>query len=132
MNQLESFVEILKQFTQGQRLVVLLILLVFTSGTFLLSKYMQRAQCRETVEENVKMQRDFAEVAKMLREERRANLSVVEREPSSFTAESAYEPDTVVAPQYVRPPRSSAPSPVTVEKTNVAKALEIAEKYENK
>lgn len=69
MNFLSSFVEILKQFSPSQRLFVLLLLLIFTFGTYSFSKYMQRNSCLDVIQENMQMQKDFATISKMLREE---------------------------------------------------------------
>lgn len=67
---MKYFVEILKQFTMKQRLIVLVLLLSFTTGGVLLSQYFKTDDCRPIIQENFKMQEDFAKISQMLREER--------------------------------------------------------------
>lgn len=67
---MKYFVEILKQFTMKQRLIVLVLLLSFTTGGVLLSQYFKTDDCRPIIEENFQMQQDFVKISKMLREER--------------------------------------------------------------
>ncbi len=64
---MKYFVNILKQFTQAQRLIVLILLLSFTTGSYLISQYMKTDDCRPLIEENLKMQNDFAKISAMLR-----------------------------------------------------------------
>ena len=67
---MKYFVDILKQFTQTQRLIVLVLLLSFTTGGVLLSQYFKTDDCRALIDENIKMQNDFAKISSMLRAER--------------------------------------------------------------
>lgn len=67
---MKDIVGILKQFTRAQRLLVLILLLSFTTGTYLLSQYLKTDDCRPVIEENLKMQQDFVKIAEMLRKER--------------------------------------------------------------
>lgn len=67
---MKYFVNILKQFTQKQRLVVLIILLFFTTGSILISQYLKTDDCRPIIEENLKMQNDFVKILEILRAER--------------------------------------------------------------
>ena len=67
---MKYFVNILKQFTQAQRLIVLILLLSFTTGSYLISQYLKTDDCRSLIDENIKMQEDFAKISSMLREER--------------------------------------------------------------
>lgn len=67
---MKYFVDILKQFTQTQRLVVLILLLSFTTGSYLMSQYLKTDDCRALIDENLKMQQDFVKIAEMLRVER--------------------------------------------------------------
>jgi flagellar biosynthesis/type III secretory pathway M-ring protein FliF/YscJ len=64
---MKHFVEILKQFTREQRLLVLTMLLFFTSGSFLLFNYMKVDDCRPLIEENLRMHQDFAKISAILR-----------------------------------------------------------------
>jgi flagellar biosynthesis/type III secretory pathway M-ring protein FliF/YscJ len=67
---MKYFVDILKQFTQTQRLIVLVLLLSFTTGSVLISQYLKTDDCRTLIDENLKMQEDFAKISSMLRAER--------------------------------------------------------------
>jgi len=67
---MKYFVDILKQFTQTQRLVVLILLLSFTTGGVLISQYLKTDDCRILIDENIKMHQDFAKISAMLREAR--------------------------------------------------------------
>ena len=67
---MKYFVNILKQFTQAQRLIVLILLLSFTTGSYLISQYLKTDDCRPLIEENLKMQNDFAKISAMLRAQR--------------------------------------------------------------
>ena len=64
---MKYFVDILKQFTQTQRLVVLILLLSFTTGSYLMSQYLKTDDCRVLIDENLKMHEDFAKISSMLR-----------------------------------------------------------------
>ena len=67
---MKYFVNILKQFTQAQRLIVLILLLSFSTGGILISQYLKTDDCKPLIEENLKMQNDFAKISAMLRAER--------------------------------------------------------------
>ena len=67
---MKYFVNILKQFTQAQRLIVLVLLLSFSTGGILVSQYLKTDDCKPLIEENLKMQNDFARISAMLRAER--------------------------------------------------------------
>jgi hypothetical protein len=64
--------DILKQFTKQQRLLVIIIILVFSSVTFLLSIYLKssNSDCQGVVELNKKYLNDFIVISNMIREER--------------------------------------------------------------
>ena len=74
---MKYFVNILKQFTQAQRLIVLILLLSFTTGSYLISQYLKTDDCKPIVDENIKMHEDFAKISAMLRAERMINERVV-------------------------------------------------------
>lgn len=74
---MKEFVNILKQFTQSQRLIVLVLLLTFTFGSYSLSVYLKTDDCRSLMEENIKMHEDFVTISKMLREERMRDKIIV-------------------------------------------------------
>lgn len=67
---MKYFSGILKQFTPAQRLVVLVLLLIFTSLSLVLSQYFKTDDCRPLIEENIKMHSDFAKISEMLRKQR--------------------------------------------------------------
>lgn len=69
---MKSIVDILKQFNQSQRVLVLVLLLV----TILLTQYFKTDECSSLIDENLKMQEDFVTISQMLREERLGNLKV--------------------------------------------------------
>jgi hypothetical protein len=69
---MKNISEILQQFTKQQRLVVLVIILFFSSFTFLVSTYFKSPQnsCGELMELNKKYVNDFITISNMIREER--------------------------------------------------------------
>lgn len=71
---MKFIVDILKQFTQGQRVLVLVLLLV----TVLLMSYFRQDDCSIVVKENLKMHEDFIKISQMLREERMRGLQVLD------------------------------------------------------
>lgn len=86
---MKYFVDILKQFTVGQRLIVLILLLSFTTGGVLLSQYFKTDDCRPIIEENYKMQEDFVKILQILRQERMKEnliLDTVIQEPTGGSA----------------------------------------------
>lgn len=74
---MKYFVDILKQFTPAQRLVVLVLLLFFTSVTFLLPQYFKTDDCRPIIEENLKMHQDFVKISAMLRNQRTVEEKII-------------------------------------------------------
>ena len=64
---MKYFVEILKQFSQAQRLLVLVLLLFFTTGGIVLTQYLKTSDCQPLIEENLALQRDFVKISEMLR-----------------------------------------------------------------
>lgn len=136
MNYFESFSEILRQFTSGQRVFVLVLLLAFTCGTYIVSKYLQRNSCVQIIKENVEMQKDFAEISKMLREERMQAASIKQDTIAyemDVTPEISFDSTgrSGNKPQSVNPIKrqnTSVPRPVSFGNTN-DKILKIADKY---
>ena len=74
---MKYFVNILKQFTQAQRLIVLILLLAFTTCATLVSQYLKTDDCKPLIEENLKMHEDFAKISAMLRAERMRENQIV-------------------------------------------------------
>lgn len=64
----KSFSEILKQFTTGQRVFVLVLLLMFSSGSYIITNYLKTDDCRPLIEENLKLQSDFIKISELIRE----------------------------------------------------------------
>ena len=64
----KSFSEILKQFTTGQRVFVLVLLLMFSSGSYVITNYLKTDDCRPLIEENLKLQDDFIKISQLIRE----------------------------------------------------------------
>lgn len=86
---MKYFSEILAKFTPTQRLLVLIIMFVFTVGGFLAAQWMRTDDCRSLMSENVKMHQDFALISEMLREEiMRRNQSLV-----AVDSAAAFEPE---------------------------------------
>ena len=65
---MKYFSEILEQFTTEQKIFVLILLLVFSSGTLLVTQYLKNSDCRPLIEENQKLIEDFTKVSSMVRE----------------------------------------------------------------
>lgn len=63
----KSFSEILKQFTTGQRVFVLVLLLMFSSGSYIITNYLKTDDCRPLIEENLKLQSDFIKISELIR-----------------------------------------------------------------
>lgn len=64
---MKYFSEILEQFTTGQKVFVLILLLVFTSGTYITSIYFRNDNCKELINENKALLDDFVKVSGMVR-----------------------------------------------------------------
>ena len=91
----KSFSEILKQFTTGQRLFVLVLLLMFSSGSYIVTNYFKTDDCRPLIEENLKLQEDFVKISQLIRErEMRKYFSEAHME-SGDALESAMHYDTL-------------------------------------
>ena len=67
---MKYFTNILKEFTGTTKLFVLVLLLTFTTISFLVSQYLQTDDCKPIIEENLKMHEDFAKISSLLRNER--------------------------------------------------------------
>jgi len=104
---MKYFVDILKQFTPAQRLIVLVLLLSFTTGAVLASQYLKTDDCRPLIEENLKMQDDFVKIVELLRKERLRDTLI--------------QSDTVAV--------LTDEKPVQVESTMMNRILEIAESH---
>lgn len=63
---------------------MLILLLTFASGSLLISQYLKTDNCKPLIEENLKMQEDFAKISAMLRAER--------LKKETYTDSSAAEP----------------------------------------
>ncbi len=85
---MKYFVNVLKQFTPAQRLTVLVLLLSFTTVSFLASEYLKTDSCRALIDENLKMHEDFAKISEMLRKQRLQGETMVD----SAAAEAPAEP----------------------------------------
>ena len=93
---MKYFVDILKQFTQKQRLVVLIILSFFTTGSILISQYLKTDDCRPIIEENLKMQDDFVKILEILRAERLKDNQIML--DTVMLPDYAPEPTVIVRP----------------------------------
>jgi hypothetical protein len=81
---MKHFVEILAKFTQSQRMMVLVLLLTFTTGGLLVSQYLRTDDCKSLVAENMKMQEDFVKLSSMLRKVvMQSNAEIADRTTST-------------------------------------------------
>ena len=67
---MKYIVDILKQFTQPQRLIVLVVIL----SAIVLVQYLKTDDCRVVIDENLKMHQDFVTLSEILRKERMMDL----------------------------------------------------------
>lgn len=77
---MKYFVDILKQFTVKQRMFVLILLLLFSSITFITTTYLKSGynSCDELIELNQKYVQDFIKISDMIRRERMNDLGLTE------------------------------------------------------
>lgn len=73
---MKYFVEILKQFTMKQRIFVLVLLLFFSSLTYITTTYLKSGynSCEELIKLNQKYVRDFVTISDMIRRQRMNEL----------------------------------------------------------
>jgi hypothetical protein len=64
---MKHFVNILREFSSAQRLVVLILLLSFTTFGAITMQYLRTDDCRPLREENLQMQEDFIRISRILR-----------------------------------------------------------------
>lgn len=93
---MKYFVGILKQFTPAQRLLVLVLLLSFTTGGILTSQYLKTDDCRPIIDENLKMQEDFVKILEILRTERMKDNQIML--DTVMLPDYSPEPKVIVAP----------------------------------
>ena len=118
LNPLKPISDILSQFTQAQRIFVLIITLGFTSGTYLISNYLSNDDCRTIIEENLKLHQDFLTISRMIRER---ELKALNNETEMMVSTSPFEEST----------ESIVLDTVTVSESTdeiVGKILEISDK----
>lgn len=86
---MREFVNIIKQFNVRQRMSVLILLLFFTSTTFIITTFYKSGynDCREIIDENRQLLRDYIIISKLIRESRVVEESYVDSS-SSFTESS--------------------------------------------
>ncbi len=111
---IKGFSDILKQFTPTQRLIVLVLLLSFTSGSLLLSQYLKTDDCRPIIEENIRMHQDFAKISAMLR----SQVKLEEKETRAPASASPVDSSSF-------PP----PSPIKNESSAMDEILKIADSH---
>ena len=75
---MKYFVEILKQFTMKQRIFVLVLLLFFSSLTYITTTYLKSGynSCEELIKLNQKYVRDFVTISDMIRRQRMNELGL--------------------------------------------------------
>lgn len=98
---MKYFSEILGQFSKQQKIFVLLILSFFTSGTYIVTSYLNSSQkdCHELIELNKKYVSDFVKISDMIRKERMSKMGLdsammVVNETSGPAPTSSY--DTII------------------------------------
>lgn len=94
------FSDILKEFNPKQRLIVLLILLVFSSLTMITTSYLKTDTCRELVNENIQLQNDIVYISGLIRELRQQEL-VAMVQPMMMIPETVT--DTLVVYSQIEP-----------------------------
>ena len=62
------FADIIGKFGPRQRVFVLVVLLVFSSGTYLLGTYLKQDDCSDLRQENLDLHRDFIAISAMIRD----------------------------------------------------------------
>ena len=86
---MREFVNIIKQFNVRQRMSVLILLLFFTSVTFIVTTFFKSgySDCREIIKENRELLKDYITISKLIRESRVVEESYVDS-TASFTESS--------------------------------------------
>ena len=71
LKDMENFTNILKQFTVKQRIIVLVLLLLFTSVTSIVTTYLSSDynSCNDIVKENRELLQDYILISQMIREQ---------------------------------------------------------------
>ena len=62
------FADIIGKFGPRQRVFVLVVLLVFASGTYLLGTHLKQDDCSDLRQENIDLHRDFIAISAMIRD----------------------------------------------------------------
>jgi len=63
---MKYFADILAKFTRGQRIFVLFLLLIFTSGTYLTAGYFKTDDCSSLRKEYMSLQADYITLGKII------------------------------------------------------------------
>ena len=95
---MREFVNIIKQFNVRQRMSVLILLLFFTSTTFIITTFYKSGynDCREIIDENRQLLRDYITISKLMRESRVVEESYVDSS-AAFTESSK---DFIIPEEY--------------------------------
>jgi len=86
------FADIIGKFGPRQRVFVLVVLLVFSSGTYLLGTHLKQDDCSDLRQENIDLHRDFIAISAMIRD-LRAHMTASQEEaivdePEEITVDS--------------------------------------------
>jgi len=73
------FADIIGKFGHRQRVFVLVVLLVFSSGTYLLGTHLKQDDCSDLRKENIDLHRDFIAISAMIRD-LRAHMTASQEE----------------------------------------------------
>ena len=97
------FADIIGKFGHRQRVFVLVVLLVFSSGTYLLGTYLKQDDCSDLRQENLDLHRDFIAISAMIRDLRahvtqHQEEALVEEPVEEGVVETATDTIVVIAP----------------------------------
>lgn len=122
---LKEIPEIIKQFNQRQRMVVLILLLVFTSVTALGVKYLDDADCRPLIEQNKQLVSDYVQIVDILRKQIGDEGGLGNESSGQLDSSMAFEPPLTES----APDREPASTPVIDNTETLQQILTIAEKH---
>lgn len=116
---MKYFTSILSQFNSKQRIIVLILLLVFSSGTFLAAQWMKQDDCSQMRQELIQMNRDFVEIATIIN--RKQNEPVLDSAIAPFLID-----DTIVHKKLL-----PVPIPIQDNTQELDEILAISSKWIN-
>ena len=108
---MKYFVEILKQFTMKQRIFVLVLLLFFSSLTYITTTYLKSGynSCEELIKLNQKYVRDFVTISDMIRRQRMNELGLGDENLLDSAVQAPTSGRNPASESESSPPSSSSP-----------------------